>query len=164
MSPVIKARSEALMDNAGIASNTQALFKQLLGNDTRSVTEKGKDDLSKIKVELPKPPKPTTKGGVNNMSSSLQSGLSSAGSMLGSMSGKNLEPEQLQMREGIRSAIGKMGPIGAIISAASGVVDMVGDVTGLNLDNMDKNAAKRLGIKGAGMNNFMNALPGNSMI
>lgn len=98
------------------------------------------------------------------MSSGLQSGLSSAGSLLGGMSGSKLTGDQMAMREGVRSAIGKMGPIGAIISAATGVVDMVGDVTGLNLDNMDTSAAKRANIKGAGVNNLMNALPGNSMI
>lgn len=98
------------------------------------------------------------------MSSGTQKTLGAIGGMLGQASVGKLEPEQAQMREGIRSAISSVGPIGAIIGAASGVVDAIGAATGLNIDNMDKNAAKRFGIKGAGVNNFMNILPANSMI
>lgn len=104
-------------------------------------------------------------GGVSNMSGGLQAGLGAAGSILGGLSGGNLTAEQSATREGIRSAISSAGPIGAIIGAASGVVDAVGAATGLNLDNLDSDAAKRAGAGGAaGANNLLNSLPGVSML
>ena len=107
----------------------------------------------------------TTVGNSMGMTKNMQSGLSSIGNGLGQLSSGNLTAEQSATREGIRSAISSAGPIGAIIGAASGVVDAIGAATGLNLDNLDKEAAKRAGISGAaGMNNFMNSLPGNSML
>ena len=100
-----------------------------------------------------------------NKGQMLQSGLSSAGSILGQASSSGLTAQQSATREGIRSAIGQFGPWGAIISAASGVVDMVGDLTGLNLDNLDQSAAERAGAgAAAGFQSFMNSLPGNSML
>lgn len=104
-------------------------------------------------------------GGVSNMSGGLQAGLGAAGSILGGLSGGNLTAEQSATREGIRSAISSAGPIGAIIGAASGVVDAVGAATGLNLDNLDSDAAKRAGAgAAAGANNLLNSLPGVSML
>ena len=99
------------------------------------------------------------------MSGGLQAGLGAAGSILGGLSGGNLTAEQSATREGIRSAISSAGPIGAIIGAASGVVDAVGAATGLNLDNLDSDAAKRAGAgAAAGANNLLNSLPGVSML
>lgn len=104
-------------------------------------------------------------GGVSNMSSGLQQGLGAIGPGLGAASGGNLTAEQNATREGIRSAISSAGPIGTIIGAASGVVDAIGSVTGLNLDNIDKDAAKRAGISGkAAIQGFINSLPGVSML
>ena len=103
------------------------------------------------------------KRGVSNMSSGLRSILSGAGAALGAASGNNLNPEIKFTREGIRGAIGQMGPWGAIISAASGVVDTIGDITGLNLAQLDKTSAERAGVSTVG-NDLMNMLPGNSMI
>lgn len=105
-----------------------------------------------------------TMGNSFGISSGLQTGLSTAGSLFGSLSSGDLTSDQAATREGIRSAISSAGPIGAIIGAASGVVDAVGSITGLNLDNIDKNAAKRAGISGAAsVTNFINSLPGVSM-
>ena len=54
---------------------------------------------------------------------------------------------------------------GQIIAAATGAVDALGTMTGTNLSNIDKNSAARAGISGsAKFNNFMNMLPGNSML
>lgn len=107
---------------------------------------------------------PKTKG-VAGMSGGLQTGLGAAGSMLGGLSSGNLTADQSATREGIRSAISSAGPIGAIIGAASGVVDAIGSATGLNLDNIDKDAAKRAGISGkAATQGFINSLPGVSML
>ena len=95
----------------------------------------------------------------------LQAGLKAAGSVLGGLSTSGLTQEQASTREGIRSAISSMGPIGAIIGAASGVVDAIGSATGLNLDNIDADAAKRAGIGGkAATQGFINSLPGASML
>lgn len=106
----------------------------------------------------------TFKGGVSNMSSGLQSGLSAGAGFLGGIGAsmnKQLDPNVLQAREGIRGAISKMGPVGAIIGAATSVVDLIGDSTGLGLDSLDKNAAQRAGLKGASVaNNFLAAAPG----
>lgn len=95
----------------------------------------------------------------------LQAGLGKASSMLGGLSTSGLTQEQASTREGIRSAISSLGPIGAMIGAASGVVDAIGSATGLNLDNIDADAAKRAGIGGKAANQgFINSLPGVSML
>lgn len=104
-------------------------------------------------------------GNKMGMSGGLQAGLGAASSMLGGLSTSGLTQEQASTREGIRSAISSAGPIGAIIGAASGVVDAIGSATGLNLDNIDADAAKRAGIGGkAATQGFINSLPGASML
>lgn len=104
-------------------------------------------------------------GNKMGISKDWQNALSSAGSLIGGMSGSTLPEEDKAVREGVRSAIGSFGPWGAAIAAASGVVDAVGDITGTNLDTIDSNAAKRAGVKGAAaFNKVMNMIPGNSMV
>lgn len=104
-------------------------------------------------------------GNDKGMSGGLQAGLGAASSMLGGLSTSGLTQEQASTREGIRSAISNAGPIGAIIGAASGVVDAIGSATGLNLDNIDADAAKRAGIGGkAATQGFINSLPGASTL
>ena len=94
-----------------------------------------------------------------------QNALNAAGSILGGASGNDLPEGDKAVREGIRSTIGQFGPWGAVIAAASGVVDAVGDMTGTNLGNIDMGAAKRAGVKGGAMfNKIMNMIPGNSMV
>lgn len=137
------------------------------------------DDMNKMKLGAPGPSKEFTKAAQKNaksaanvastgnkmgMSGGLQAGLGAASSMLGGLSTSGLTQEQASTREGIRSAISSAGPIGAIIGAASGVVDAIGSATGLNLDNIDADAAKRAGIGGkAATQGFINSLPGVSM-
>lgn len=104
-------------------------------------------------------------GGISGMSQSTQNILSGVGSFLGSVSGSNIPEGDKAVREGIRSTIGQFGPWGAAISAASGAVDALGDLTGTNLDTIDLNAAERAGVKGGAVfNKVMNMLPGNSML
>jgi hypothetical protein len=138
------------------------------------------DDINKMKLGAPGPSKEFTKAAQKNaksaaniasignkmgMSGGLQAGLGAASSMLGGLSTSGLTQEQASTREGIRSAISSAGPIGAIIGAASGVVDAIGSATGLNLDNIDADAAKRAGIGGkAATQGFINSLPGVSML
>lgn len=138
------------------------------------------DDMNKMKLGAPGPSKEVTKAAQKNaksaanvastgnkmgMSGGLQAGLGAASSMLGGLSTSGLTQEQASTREGIRSAISSAGPIGAIIGAASGVVDAIGSATGLNLDNIDADAAKRAGISGkAATQGFINSLPGVSML
>lgn len=137
------------------------------------------DDMNKMKLGAPGPSKEFTKAAQKNaksaanvastgnkmgMSGGLQAGLGAASSMLGGLSTSGLTQEQASTREGIRSAISSAGPIGAIIGAASGVVDAIGSATGLNLDNIDADAAKRAGIGGKAVTQgFINSLPGVSM-
>lgn len=103
---------------------------------------------------------------LTNMSTKTQSLLNEGSKVLGATSTGKLTDSQSTTREGIRSTIGQMGPWGAAIAAASSIIDEVGSATGLNLDNIDKDAAKQLGVSKSGttMNNLMNSLPGNSMI
>lgn len=138
------------------------------------------DDRNKMKLRAPGPSKEFTKAAQKNaksidkvaftsnkmgMSGGLQAGLGAASSVLGGLSTSGLTQEQASTREGIRSAISSAGPIGAIIGAASGVVNAIGSATGLNLDNIDADAAKRAGIGGkAATQGFINSLPGVSML
>jgi len=51
-----------------------------------------------------------TGGSITNMSQGMQGALSGAGSALGGLSAGNMDEGDLAVREGIRGAIGKMGP------------------------------------------------------
>lgn len=91
--------------------------------------------------------------------------LSGLGSAISNRYGEDFSDEQKAMQSSIRKIGAAFGPIGQIISAATGAVDAIGTATGLNLSNIDKNSASRAGIGGAaGFNNMMNMLPGNSML
>lgn len=138
------------------------------------------DNVKKMKIGAPGPSKKSIKSAQKNakiadniaftgnkmeISGGLQAGLGAASSMLGGLSTSGLTQEQASTREGFRSAISSAGPIGAIIGAASGVVNAIGSATGLNLDNIDADAAKRAGIGGkAATQGFINSLPGASML
>lgn len=76
------------------------------------------------------------------------------------------EQKQFQSRKTISdTAIKSDNPIAMAIGIGSKIVDTIGTKTGLNLDAIDKKAAKKAGIKGARtFNNVMNYLPGNSML
>lgn len=101
----------------------------------------------------------------NNKKQAITNSLSGIGSFLGGMSGSDIPQGDLALREGLRSTIGKMGPWGAAISAASGAVDAIGDFTNTNLSSIDIDSAERAGIKGSAIfNKAMNMLPGNSML
>lgn len=138
------------------------------------------DNVKKMKIGAPGPSKESIKAAPKNAKRApnvastdnkmgvpgyLQAGLEATGSVLGGLSTSGLTQEQALTREGVRSAISSVGPIGAIIGAASGVVDAIGSATGLNLDNIDADAAKRAGIGGkAATQGFINSLPGVSML
>lgn len=96
-----------------------------------------------------------------------------AGSAFDSITASKIDPtdslsqQQNEVRNKISDAAIQSGnPIAMAIGVGTKVVDMIGAQTGLNLDNIDKEAGKDAGISGAaaGFNNFMNYLPGNSMI
>lgn len=136
----------------------------IANNNLRSINS-GVSPL-KPNNNMPKYTPGVSKGkGISNMSKGLKAGLGIAGSALGAASSGGLTAEQGTLREGIRQGISSLGPVGAIVGAASGIVDAVGSATGLNLDNLDSGAASRAGISGsAGFNNFVNSLPGVSML
>lgn len=109
---------------------------------------------------------------VANFNNSLPSGLGSAigdfasgiGSAIGNKYGEDFTEEQKAAQSVVRKGLEMIPVYGHIISAATGVVDAFGTATGLNLSNVDKDAASKAGIEGAAMfNNIMNMLPGNSM-
>ena len=97
----------------------------------------------------------------------------SAGSVIDAFTQAKTDPSdsqaqlQNQVRGGISDAAIQSGnPIAMAIGVGSKLVDAIGAQTGLNLDNIDKEAGKDAGISGAarGFNNLMNYIPGNSMI
>ena len=97
----------------------------------------------------------------------------SAGSAIDAFTQAKTDPSdsqaqlQNQVRGGISDAAIQSGnPIAMAIGVGSKLVDAIGAQTGLNLDNIDKEAGKNAGISGAarGFNNLMNYIPGNSMI
>lgn len=113
-------------------------------------------------------------GQTNNKSGiSWQGVTQSAGSAIDAFTQAKTDPSdsqaqlQNQVRGGISDAAIQSGnPIAMAIGVGSKLVDAIGAQTGLNLDNIDKEAGKDAGISGAarGFNNLMNYLPGNSMI
>ena len=113
-------------------------------------------------------------GQTNNKSGiSWQGVVQSAGSAIDAFTQAKTDPSdsqaqlQNQVRGGISDAAIQSGnPIAMAIGVGSKLVDAIGAQTGLNLDNMDKEAGKDAGISGAarGFNNLMNYIPGNSMI
>lgn len=99
--------------------------------------------------------------GSNPMSEKTKKTLSTIGSTLGGLSGNDISATSKGIREGVRGFVGMLGPLGAGISAATGVVDTIGDIANLNLSELNQNAAKRAGLKGAAtVNNIVNAIPG----
>lgn len=99
--------------------------------------------------------------------------VQSAGSTIDAFTQAKTDPSdsqaqlQNQVRGGISDAAIQSGnPIAMAIGVGSKLVDAIGAQTGLNLDNIDKEAGKDAGISGAarGFNNLMNYIPGNSMI
>lgn len=113
-------------------------------------------------------------GQTNNKSKiSWQGVAQSAGSVIDAFTQAKTDPSdsqaqlQNQVRGGISdAAIQSENPIAMAIGVGSKLVDAIGAQTGLNLDNIDKEAGKDAGISGAarGFNNLMNYIPGNSMI
>ena len=113
-------------------------------------------------------------GQTNNKSGiSWQGVAQSAGSAIDAFTQAKTDPSdsqaqlQNQVRGGISDAAIQSGnPIAMAIGVGTKLVDAIGAQTGLNLDNIDKEAGKDAGISGAarGFNNLMNYIPGNSMI
>lgn len=90
--------------------------------------------------------------------------LGSASTLIGSLgasSNNKLDSHVLSTREGIRSGISQLGPIGAVIAAGTSVIDSIGDAFGLGVDSLDKASANRAGINSASAwNNIIASLPG----
>lgn len=110
-------------------------------------------------------------GKFNNFMNNNQGLVGSIGSVIDLFQtvGKNMnkeEQKQFQSRKTISDSAIKSGrPIAMAIGAGLKIVDAIGAKTGLNLSAINKKAAKKAGIKGAGtFNNVMNYLPGNSML
>lgn len=113
-------------------------------------------------------------GQTNNKSGiSWQGVAQSAGSAIDAFTQAKTDPSdsqaqlQNQVRGGISDAAIQSGnPIAMAIGVGSKLVDAIGAQTGLNLDNIDKEAGKDAGISSTarGFNNLMNYIPGNSMI
>lgn len=116
-------------------------------------------DMSALRASVQQ--KGPTFGQKLTTSPGLQQGLGAIGSIVGGLSGNDLDPTVKNTREGIRSAISAIPGYGPLIAAATGAVDALGDITGLNLDQIDKDSAKRAGVNTT-FNNIINAIPGLS--
>jgi hypothetical protein len=91
--------------------------------------------------------------------------IAGIGSAIGNKYGEDFSDDQKASQSAIRKGLAMIPGYGQLIAAATGLVDAVGTATGTNLSNINKDSAKRAGLSGAaGFNNFMNMLPGNSMI
>lgn len=98
------------------------------------------------------------------LSPKMQNLLSGIGSLTGGIA-NNGSDQSHTIREGLRKGMSMLGPWGAVASAATGVVDLIGDKTGINLDSIDKDSASRAGISGAHtFNEIVNSVPGLSPI
>lgn len=148
-----------LYDYTSGAGNTYSSFKDYqkkYSNATRSDWNKMKNlSVQRGTASLSKTGK--TISSIGNTGSSITGAMSN---MNGSISA-----EAGAAREGMRSAIGQFGPWGAVISAASGIVDSITDATGIAWNTIDKDDASRAGIdKGAlAANNILASIPGNSI-
>ena len=78
--------------------------------------------------------------------------------------GENITSDQNNVRSAIRQGIASLGPIGWAVAAGTGVVDAIGAATGTELSNIDKGAAQRAGIRGTGVQNTLNYIPGVSTL
>jgi len=91
--------------------------------------------------------------------------LSNIGSAVGNKYGDDFSDDQKAAQSAIRKGLAMIPGYGQLIAAATGAVDAIGTMTGLNLSNVNKDSATRAGIGGsAKFNNMMNMLPGNSML
>lgn len=135
----------------------------------------GYQEVNQQEVEESLPqgaPKPQSTGGgflgkLNSISWGAQAGdfISGIGSDIGNKYGDDFSEEQKASQSAIRGVLAMIPGYGQLIAAATGAVDAIGNMTGTNLSNIDKNAAGRAGVKfSSGFNNAMNKLPGNSMI
>lgn len=98
-------------------------------------------------------------GNKMGISQGLQNGLNLASNFLDSIVPDNLDASQKAIKSSLKSATALAGPIGGIVNVADSVLGGIGALSGLQLDNMDKVAASRAGVKGAGINNTFMSIP-----
>lgn len=106
----------------------------------------------------------------NNIKSSLPDLATAAGTALDVFTQSKTDPNdseaglQNQVRSDLSNKlIASSNPIAMAVGIGSKVMDAIGAQTGLNLDNIDKEAGKAAGVKG-GLNNAINYLPGVSIL
>lgn len=108
-------------------------------------------------------------GGSNpfsNIVSPIAKGINTISPVFTQMN-NTVSQQSLGIRDSISSAaINSRNPIAMAVGAATKVLDAIGDATGFHIDDIDKDAASRAGVKSgaAFLNNAMNAIPGNSLI
>lgn len=71
----------------------------------------------------------------------------------------NLDQSQLALKQSGKELLNQLGPIGKGINYADTALNTIGAITGLQLDQMDTNAANRAGINSAGLNNTIMSIP-----
>lgn len=100
-----------------------------------------------------------TTGNKMGISQGLQNGLNLASNFLDSIVPDNLDASQKAIKSSLKSATALAGPIGGMVNVADSVLGGIGALSGLQLDNMDKVAASRAGVKGVGINNTFMSIP-----
>ena len=105
--------------------------------------------------------------GINssNWGSIAGDAISGLGSMIGNKYGEDFSDSQKSTQSLIRQGLSMIPVYGQAIAAATGALDAIGNITGTNLSNINKDSASRAGISfGAGFNNTINYLPGVSAL
>ena len=103
--------------------------------------------------------------GMGNWGAMAGNMISGLGSMAGNRWGDDFSDSQKATQSTIRQGLAMIPGYGQIIAAATGALDAIGTMTGMNLSNINKNSADRAGIGfGANYNNMMNSIPGASML
>ena len=104
------------------------------------------------------------KGGLGAAAAAAGDFMAGIGSKHRKYEDDDFTDSQKQVQGMVRQVASMFGPIGKAAAAASGAIDAIGSMTGTNLSNIDKNAAKAAGIKGSQWQNYVNYLPGTSML
>ena len=98
----------------------------------------------------------------NFMSGNLGKTISMGASSLSSMNTikDNQSEESFALQQGAHSALQSAGPWGAAISMVAGATDKLAEQLNIGGEFMNEDAAERMDINGAGMNNLLLSLPG----
>ena len=101
----------------------------------------------------------------SGLGASLGNILSDFGSTYSKFEGDGFTESQRATQAMGRSLLNMIPAAGPAISLLTGALDLIGGTTGLNMSNLDPDAAEHFGVEdGAKINNIINSIPGASML